>query len=344
MPRFSFFFALGVLATTACAGSDDSIADGQLHQEAAPEAPKLSHPIVLVHGFAATSSSFAGFSKDVVKKLADQWGSNMVFEANLPAFQPPEKRAKVLREQIIKQFGEDARVNIIAHSMGGLDARFLASPKTELHWGSHIESITTISTPHLGSAIAPVLRKAFTGEKTSTALNKVLEHLGAVIGDESKKSDILATLDALSPDQARGFDAKIEDDENVTYYSWAGVSDVPLANPNPNDKSACTPSFPNNHHLFADGRGADFTRDVMTPILVPTAGTVSGSKSVNPNAGAPHDGLVRVESAKHGKFMGCIAADHADEVGAVNPQMSSTGYDPLDFYGRLTADLAHRKH
>jgi triacylglycerol lipase len=284
----------------------------------------------------------------VVQKLADQWGSNMVFEANLPAFQPPDKRAKVLQKQIIEKFGEDARVNIIAHSMGGLDARFLASPKTELHWGSHIESITTISTPHRGSAIAPEIRKAFTGEKKSIALNAVLEHLGGVIGEsdnrDERRADILATLDAISPNQAGDFDGKITDDDNVTYYSWAGVSDVPLANPNPNDKSACTPNFPNNHHLFADGRGADFTRDVMTPILVPTAGIVSGSKTLNPNAGEPHDGLVRVSSAKHGKFMGCIAADHADEVGSVNPQLSSTGYDPRDFYGRLTADLAHRKH
>jgi triacylglycerol lipase len=384
MPRLSSLLAiltvLPVLATSACAAdSDDGVDEGQQNQEVAQEDTTLDHPLILVHGFAATKDSFSGFSPALVADLKRQWGPDFVLEVNLPAFQPPPKRAAALKAQIIEKYGPNidrfnakGKVNIIAHSMGGLDARYLASPNTPekeaLRWGSHIESITTISTPHRGSAIAPKLHDAFAKKNGSDVINKILAHLGAVAGDATHNANILDTLLALSPGDentvgtARWFDKTLEDDKdnNVTYYSWAGVSSVPLFDPNPNDKAACTPNFANHHHLFAKGLGPDFARDRMAAILIPTASIIAEAEKVkpqgfsitavvdklDPNVGSPHDGLVQVESAKHGKFMGCIAADHADEVGTLTPNgtPNAAGYDPIDFYTRLTHDLAFRHH
>src|SRR5436305_6281896 len=48
----------------------------------------------------------------------------------------------------------DEAIHVIAHSMGGLDARFLLSPDNPDNMADRITSLTTISTPHEGSPVA----------------------------------------------------------------------------------------------------------------------------------------------------------------------------------------------
>jgi triacylglycerol esterase/lipase EstA (alpha/beta hydrolase family) len=62
-------------------------------------------------------------------------------------------RAAILKrqiEEILSSTGA-ARVHIIAHSMGGLDARFMI---TKLGMSERVASLTTIGTPHTGSSFA----------------------------------------------------------------------------------------------------------------------------------------------------------------------------------------------
>jgi triacylglycerol lipase len=59
------------------------------------------------------------------------------------------ERAKQLREQILRW--TDQPVNLIAHSMGGLDARYMI---THLGMADRVRSLTTIATPHRGSFMA----------------------------------------------------------------------------------------------------------------------------------------------------------------------------------------------
>jgi triacylglycerol lipase len=68
-----------------------------------------------------------------------------------------EQRAgELLRE--IKAKARGKSVNIVAHSMGGLDARYLISNLRP--WDLEIKSLTTVGTPHRGSAFADwVLRE-----------------------------------------------------------------------------------------------------------------------------------------------------------------------------------------
>src|SRR5262249_27757624 len=59
------------------------------------------------------------------------------------------ERAKQLRDQILEWSNEP--VNLIAHSMGGLDARYLI---THLNMGERVRSLTTVGAPHRGSYLA----------------------------------------------------------------------------------------------------------------------------------------------------------------------------------------------
>jgi triacylglycerol lipase len=67
---------------------------------------------------------------------------------------PVRMRALQLKKTILsncKKHGIDERVVIIAHSMGGLDARYMI---TRLAMAEHVEALITISTPHRGSPYA----------------------------------------------------------------------------------------------------------------------------------------------------------------------------------------------
>ncbi len=65
-----------------------------------------------------------------------------------------EGRAAHLRrvvEQILAARGPEAKANIIAHSMGGLEARYMI---VHLGMADRVASLVTIGTPHLGSSFA----------------------------------------------------------------------------------------------------------------------------------------------------------------------------------------------
>jgi hypothetical protein len=51
------------------------------------------------------------------------------------------------------------KTHIVAHSMGGLDSRYLLSPVSENKLVAPVQSLTTISTPHQGSPIADIIDK-----------------------------------------------------------------------------------------------------------------------------------------------------------------------------------------
>ena len=75
---------------------------------------------------------------------------NRVLVTRVPSIAGVEQRAGRLGEQILRAF-PDEPVHVIGHSMGGLDARrLLADPA----WQRRILSLTTIGTPHLGTALA----------------------------------------------------------------------------------------------------------------------------------------------------------------------------------------------
>jgi triacylglycerol lipase len=74
-----------------------------------------------------------------------------VITASVPALGSIEERAAKLGQDIAAK-ANGKSVNIIAHSMGGLDARYMIS---RLHPDNvEVLSLTTVATPHRGSAFA----------------------------------------------------------------------------------------------------------------------------------------------------------------------------------------------
>ena len=84
---------------------------------------------------------------------------NRVLVTQVPAISSIETRSRVLEQHIREAFG-GCPVHIIAHSMGGLDARALLSREGNT---GLIKSLTTIATPHLGSTLADLAKLRLNG-------------------------------------------------------------------------------------------------------------------------------------------------------------------------------------
>ena len=115
--------------------------------------PLPRHPIVLVHGLLGFCRqtltrllSFAYFQG--VEDHLDEAGAE-VHAVSLPPIASVEDRALALARALERFPGE--RVNLVAHSMGGLDARWYVGM---LGGADRVASLTTISTPHRGTAVA----------------------------------------------------------------------------------------------------------------------------------------------------------------------------------------------
>ena len=120
---------------------------------------KLQHPIVLVHGLGATSRfPFMDYFQGLARHL--RRGGHRVVLANLSPWQTIEHRAAQLREQLEREIPKGRqrrghRFNLVAHSLGGLDSRYLISA---LDYGDRITSLTTIGTTHRGTHLADLVQ------------------------------------------------------------------------------------------------------------------------------------------------------------------------------------------
>jgi triacylglycerol lipase len=289
---------------------------------ATPAGRPTRYPLVLAHGFMGSANGFGGFHALIGDGLSAD--GHTVYRGSVAPFGMVHERALMLARDVDRALLETGapKVNIVAHSMGGLDARELVSI---LGYGDRVASVTTISTPHRGSAVADVGLKLISGEHDE-ALDAFANAIGKTYSDVAEDAHVLAALADMAEANAPAFNEAHPDDPRVYYQSWAGVSSV-LGIPNAKDLGACDGEL-----LAHAGRS-----DRMNGILVPNAAFVAHGSLSN-------DGLVLVSSAKWGTFRGCVPADHADEIGFMRPGALDphTGFDFVRFYRNVAFELAAR--
>ena len=109
------------------------------------------YPIVLVHGLGIRDVLFLKSWGRIDRILRIQ--GYTVYKSAVDAMGSVETNAARLRDEIgviRAETGAD-KVNIIAHSKGGLDAKYMIQ---HLDMAPHVASLTTLCTPHRGSPIA----------------------------------------------------------------------------------------------------------------------------------------------------------------------------------------------
>jgi len=133
-----------------------------------------------------------------------------VFFGNTDSWGSCESNAKILKENIEKILSETKaeKVNIIAHSKGGIDSRFMI---WKYNLGGKIASLTTISTPHHGSELADLL---FQKDIIHTKIaRKALDIFGKLYGDVNP--DMYNVNYQLTTGRMKEFNENIIMDKNV---------------------------------------------------------------------------------------------------------------------------------
>lgn len=304
--------------------------------EADPRRPK--YPLVFVSGI--DGSPALDWNPAIVAALG-QAGIAAHHLQVLPWATTPERaRDLSLSLHSLRRHLDDSPVNLICYAVGGLDCRYLVSPGG-LNEGDGVASVTTMATPHRGTRVAEAARSALLS-------GTVTDILQALVGSGTKvtipdDARLLQTLDGLSPSALKELNPHLPDAPGVQYFSWAGISHL-----NGRSSTATEESI-RAHCASPDGtllfqRHPD-TRDALNPILW---ATVPFSFDVENEAGrfeqSPSDGMVSVESAKWGRFEGCLPADHYDLVGEIGHTTRDprTGFDAPRFYRFVAGQLAAR--
>jgi len=328
------------IATASDAGAHDSSWDGMVassdarYERAELDAtdPGPPYPIVLHHGFSGWKDIQAlhiAYFYGVADALRDN-GETMVFETQVDPYHATEVRGDQLAAQIdevLRQTGKD-KVNVIAHSQGGLDTRYIIST---LGYGDRIASLTSISTPHRGTRVADALFK-LVPDWSDGLIDSIADALGQSLFDIDSNSDMRASLMSLSEDYVqKTFNPANPDDPRVSYFSYAGRSNDAPGAPD------CDGSWLANDESVIDH---------IDPLL-----TITGNYLKTPSDGihcagdeCVNDGIVTVASSRWGLFMGCFPADHFDEVGQIAKEKpnSESGYDQRVFYRQVVERLRDR--
>jgi triacylglycerol lipase len=191
--------------------------------------------IVLVHGILGFREKFGiEYFNGVKERLAKTGAAILV--PQLDATGPIKTRGEELRALIWAALSDHAldpsqSTHIIAHSQGGLDARFMLSPQNphttpENDLSGKVISLTTISSPHQGSPIADLLLLKPVDSKLSR-LEQLIRHPD--LGEELvKRALTLLDIDSnalsdLSTENMARFNREFLDHPKVRYFSVAGV-------------------------------------------------------------------------------------------------------------------------
>ena len=185
-----------------------------------------TYPIVLAHGIAPFDTVLRPFLAEpdgpddrlhyfrkirstLIAEGFDVHHSRVAFSAGVTV-RARELRANVLA--VLERTGA-AKLHVVAHSMGGLDARHMLFDHRDEGLAARVASVSTIATPHLGTSFADW------GMRAGGALVAMLNALG------------LGSLDGfrdLQTGPCRAFNeraAAFERDCGVRFQTFAGAQD-----------------------------------------------------------------------------------------------------------------------
>lgn len=172
-------------------------------------APTL-HPLVLMHGAGGFGNPdyFSG-----VPQLLDSLGCELLV-TQVSSQLPIAQRAAALEQQVLARFPQpDVKLNLIAHSLGGLDARALIGRPA---MADRVASLSTLATPHRGTEMCDLILASSVSPFQQGLTNLLLQSFGMNLAlvAETSTTHIQGVFNPAHPDDSRVF-----------YQSWTGLAD-----------------------------------------------------------------------------------------------------------------------
>lgn len=180
------------------------------------------YPIMLIHGAGFRDRKYLNYWGRIPAALENQGAT--LFYGHQDSWGRIEYNAGVLKDNLnqILTATNCAKVNIIAHSKGGLEARYMIS---SLNMADKVASLTTIATPHHGSKTIDLLCR----------LPECLYRLAAffinlffkMIGD--RVPDFFTASRQLTTEHLKTLNESNPDAPFVYYQSYAAVMKNPFS-------------------------------------------------------------------------------------------------------------------
>jgi triacylglycerol esterase/lipase EstA (alpha/beta hydrolase family) len=217
-----------------------------------------------------------------------------MYFAPVDAFNSIEKRGAQLAAFVTQVLAQTyaRKVDIIAHSQGGLDSRYIISG---LSFADKVGMLNMVASPHRGTTIADAIVSDPTGIG-APLLNALGVIFGAVLSGPEAQQNMMASMNSMTTWNMAKFNPLYPDDARVAYRSWSGRS------------------------CYAWEKNCSKAIDIL---LIPTFEYMRGVSGDN-------DGIVPTASAVWTGFQGYLAADHFNEIGQLLGVTGS--FDHLKFY------------
>jgi triacylglycerol lipase len=174
------------------------------------------YPVILVSGLGFQDQNnlinYWGKTPDFLKKYGCE-----VYTAYQDAFNSHVDNAIKLKKRvndILEKSGHE-KINIIGHSKGGIEGRYMTS---RLGMEDKVSSLTTLGSPHKGSGIADMVVGRVPISKI--VLARLMNTYGRLMGD--KRPDSLRAAVQLTSLAMERFNEDVPDVSKVYYQSFAG--------------------------------------------------------------------------------------------------------------------------
>lgn len=175
---------------------------------------KTKYPILLVHGMGFRDRKILNYWGRIPKVLTKN--GYTVYYGNQDANGTIESNAIQLKKTIEELANKTGKVNVIAHSKGGLDIRYAVS---NLGIEEKVASVTTVATPHNGSKTMDRILKL--PDILVRYAAKVVDIIMKVCGDSTP--DSYRVFHEFSTEHAEKFNKDNPDKESVYYQSYAFI-------------------------------------------------------------------------------------------------------------------------
>ncbi len=175
------------------------------------------YPVLLLHGVFFRDFKYFDYWGRVPKELIIN-GCRIFYGEQQSAATVESCGKEVARkiEEIVRTTGSQ-KVNIIAHSKGGLDAR---SAMSDPEIAKHVASLTTINTPHRGCEFAEYLLTK-SPEKLRNKVAEAYNRTLAKLGDYAP--DFLSACQNLTRSFCAEFNERVKDPEGVYIQSYGSI-------------------------------------------------------------------------------------------------------------------------
>ncbi|MDU1889869.1 MAG: triacylglycerol lipase [Dysgonomonas sp.] len=178
---------------------------------------ETKYPLLMLHGVGFRDFKYINYWGRIPKYLVRNGAR--VYYGHQEALGTIKDNAAMVKDkimEIIEETGCD-KVNIIAHSKGGLDARYTI---TTLGMSDYVASLTTISTPHRGSTLADFGDK-YISDKLYRKVANIFDKYFLKIGD--KNPDFYTAMHQFTQEYAEEFNKNTLDAESVYYQSYMSL-------------------------------------------------------------------------------------------------------------------------